>query len=389
MGIIAPIDPLASVDIGFKKKKKDLAKSRRKKNKENDFDDLDESFGSPIKASIKVKEIGSKKKGEGTGRKVNRKKPKDGSKLNIKVTDFGFTGEEKIDNLLEIKESSFENPDESMPKKRKYARKGEKTARKKKNDPDLSDKNLLLSPSSEAFKESFGDEYTAKVFVPESHDDHNRGDDKKISESINSSDEESGFEFNESSRSGTKKLGRPSTKRSKGVNSKKQVKSAEVVESSDDSSSGPEVDSNSNLAAKLAELDALTPLSQPSSRKRHRSTSSISSLSSDTSSKSISIRSASNDFDLDSKSERISKTSSPLDLSFKDSTKSKDGEHRKEKHKKSKKKDKHRSEKSHKKHKKLKEREKEKSKEFKPKLSIKLGENPISQSEGRVANCSN
>lgn len=432
LNVISPNnDPVNNMDIDLKKlKRKELNKARKKnKNKENDLTNtFDNTFGLAIKPNIKVKEIGLKKEKKTDGKVPKTKKLKNGSKLNIKVTGFGLADDNKHVDSVEVKKEIDDSCKSSnTPKKRKYVKKErppdyvERRGRKPKN-PALAaakneliksateaaafeEKNSLLSPpavigteklekSSKCSIENIGDnDYNAAkalVFMSESHDASSLKDDdlsKKKPDSISSSEDELISDYKESSKT-QKKSAKPSTKRTKVTAAKKIVKSAEVVESSDDSSSdGPDVDANSLSSLKFSELDAAIPLVQPNKLKRRLSNSSLSSMSdSSISSKSISMRSTSNDVEIDSlksnkKSKTLSTSATPMDLSKSRDEKSKDLS---AKHKKNKKhsKEKHRVEKSHKKHKKLKEREKdskEKVKEgkdtSKPKLSIKLGGN--------------
>ena len=416
-------DGLKITDLNDKKTKKLLFKSR-KKIKINDFDDIFEN--EVFKPNIKVKELGTarkeKKINDSAEKKPKIKKFKDGSikPFSIKVSGFDLDSADSIpiDNGFVANLGS-----ENTPKKKQYKRKDkpkDKETEKKRKPKgqvkttlqfgnefglNLEDGELPPSPSSNASfsslqsrsisptklkragknsNEIFGDNEAAKMLVLMSESNENVDDRKRKFDELSGDGDSihgsSGIvDLNEPKPKESKK--KPSTsKRLKGMNSKKQVKSAETIESSGDSSSDDNEPSHDSVSALPETMDNIPVSSSPLERKRHNSASSVSSLSSEHSSISSSFSKRA------SSAERVLVGSEKLEKSHKSSQnilEPVEKEKKDSKHKKNKKhsKEKHREEKGHKKHKKQKpdkekhKEHKEKEKSYKPKLNIKLGPN--------------
>lgn len=392
---------------------KKARRKSKKKNKTVDFTDspFGFSFDESLTPNIKVKEIGSKKKKDSSEKKSKKKF----MPFSIKMP--GLSDEMNMDDSP-FDLMPFDPNSEQTTKKRSYKKKGSAErrgggGRKSKNSPlktsfpgdmlggvfDLEDGELPPSPTTFAQamrsrsisptkkgkvksidpENILTDNEAARMLLLMSESNQSSLDRKRKCSEM-ASDDDSMDGLNEPSLSKSKKASvRPPAKRPKGPASKKVAKSAELIESSGDSSDD-DVNKDSNPVSLLPPPPEPSLLLDPDSnstvRKRHNSSSSISSISSLNSSISSTSKAAS----IEQLHEKTEKHKSK----FGDDVPKSEG--KESKHKKNKKhsKDKNREEKVHKKHKKLKDkdkepkekqREKEKEKHFKPKLSIKLGPN--------------
>lgn len=364
--------------------------------------------------NIKVKEIGVKKERKSDTGDSNKKikgAKKSIKPLNIKVTGFGLDDGTPSD-LTETPTPKKRQYKKKNPDQRKSTNKAIKIMLSTENLDNIDEtprspfsfleKDRPTSPSKlknnkkVLQQESLSKNEAAQMLVLMSESNDAGTSTVKFNDPIPNSELESmGENSNIEHGKGKQKMVKPTSasKRTKGTYTKKSAKSAELVESSGDSSSDDNVDSKPTILLSQEQeikmksiMEQTTVVPTVSGRKRNHSSSSVSSASSINSS--ISIKSAikRSDTPVEPPVDKLkSKSNEPLssinsdNVNLDSTTKhKKNKKHSKEKHK-------HHSEdgKPHKKHKKIKldKESKQKSKEkgektnFKPKLNIKLGPN--------------
>nr|XP_046915597.1 transcription initiation factor TFIID subunit 3-like isoform X1 [Dermatophagoides farinae]XP_046915604.1 transcription initiation factor TFIID subunit 3-like isoform X1 [Dermatophagoides farinae] len=381
-----------------------------------------EEFGESVTPSIKVKEIRSNNKErvkKDVTEKISRlKKPKLDKPLNFKFT---ISSEDKIvasqdnDNLkttTPVKKRQYKRKDkpikENVERKPKKAA-GRKSVQKQKasNSTDFVPSPLqnaslgsnLFPPknskniSDNSFNENEAAETLVSIF--ESKDVKKENDD---SLSYISGIELDMDDSNSKLTSTSKKSSRPNTnnnnKRNKSAN--QRFKSAEVINSSGDSSSDDNMDVDKipvSLLVNQSDINESLDNEIPTSnRKRHNSNSSLSSVYSNSSKSSRSTAMIDTGMDIDDSKllgkafneEHHIKSKKPGEEKSKESSKhKKNKKHSKNKHR-------HGEEKQHKKHKKNRDKERDKDvakikeKDFKPKINIKFGQGPSDSNQDPI-----
>ena len=377
---------------------------------------LDE-FGESATPSIKVKEIRSnnkeRNKKEGTEKISRLKKAKLDKPLNFKFT---ISSEDKI-----VASQDNSNAETTTPvKKRQYKRKDkqpkENVERKPKKVPvkksiqkqKASNKNdFVPSPLQNA---SFG----SNLFPPKNSTDmtDNPFDENEAAETLVSIFESkeakkenndslsniSGNELdlddsNSKLTSTSNKSSRLNTNIKRNKNTNQKFKSAEVINSSDDSSSDDNMDVDKNPVSLLVNQSDLDEnMISTINRRRRNSNSSLSSVSSNSSKSSRSTAMIDTGMDIDdgkhagkafNEEHHIKNKKSGEEKSKESSKHKKNKKHSKNKHR-------HSEEKQHKKHKKNKDKDRDrdgakiKEKDFKPKLNIKFGQGPLDKNQDLI-----